>query len=64
MIIFQLVHAVSICYRSGVGHRDCKLQNITFPVQKDEAYRETVQVKLADFGMAGFVGPDNKLRGR
>jgi len=53
-------------HRLGIAHRDIKLSNITFPRSErdlsDEC--ENIFIKLADFGMAGFVGKDGKLRGR
>ena len=65
----QLVQAVALCQVNGLVHRDVKLTNIGFPVRtsatvapgggssasKKEATPGPLQIKLADFGMAGFV---------
>lgn len=61
-IVKQLLVATSCCYSAGIAHRDIKLSNITFSLS--ETNETNLNVKLADFGMAGFVCPDNKLRGR
>lgn len=63
-IMAQLVMAISLCNRNGIAHRDIKLSNITFPSRKTKTDDKAIEVKLADFGMAGFVGSDKKLRGR
>ena len=64
-IAVQLVDAASLCYQSGFGHRDIKLQNITFPlIGKGMNHSCNMNIKLADFGMAGFRGNDGLMRGR
>ncbi|KAL1929166.1 hypothetical protein VTP01DRAFT_2225 [Rhizomucor pusillus] len=48
-IIFdQIFHAVDSLHEQGVAHRDLKLENILVMSKK------TLQVKLADFGLAKF----------
>lgn len=71
-IVYQLIEAVSLCNRLGIAHRDIKLSNITFPFPPTDAEalpptleeQDFITVKLADFGMTGFVGADRQLRGR
>ena len=69
-LISQLIDAVNICVLCGIGHRDIKLQNITFPIEKkistttDGDRINNVLIKLADFGMASFAQRDGRLRGR
>lgn len=70
-ITIQLVQAVALCQANGVAHRDIKLSNITFPekVNRELASHShdkdsPMQIKLADFGMAGFVNQDGYLWGR
>jgi calcium/calmodulin-dependent protein kinase I len=73
-VVLQLVDAVDLCLRLGIAHRDVKLSNITFPRRSAADLLEarelglsedqSVTIKLADFGMAGFVGADNQLKGR
>lgn len=73
-VVLQLIDAIDICNRLGIAHRDIKLSNITFPLKTQYDLEEANElglsddqslcIKLADFGMAGFVGRDNKLRGR
>jgi calcium/calmodulin-dependent protein kinase I len=64
----QLVEAVALCSRINIAHRDIKLSNVVFPLPNSEATEEAredfFKVKLADFGMAGFIGADGRLRGR
>jgi energy-converting hydrogenase Eha subunit A len=61
LIIARLVGAVCLMCHQGIAHRDIKLSNITFSIQEAE---QLYDCKLADFGMAGFIGKDKKLRGR
>jgi serine/threonine protein kinase len=69
-VVSQLVEAVALCNRLGIAHRDIKLSNITFPINNhhlnddEDEEEDFIAIKLADFGMAGFVGSDRKLRGR
>ena len=64
MIVKQLLVATSCCYSAGIAHRDIKLSNITFSLMDVESNETNLNVKLADFGMAGFICHDDKLRGR
>lgn len=70
-ITIQLVQAVALCQANGVAHRDIKLSNITFPEKVNRQLAShlhdrdrPMQIKLADFGMAGFVNQDGYLWGR
>ncbi len=71
-IVTQLIEAVSLCHKLGIAHRDIKLSNVCFSmnqvrgrsVQSLLQSKECIRVKLADFGMAGFLARDKKLRGR
>jgi serine/threonine protein kinase len=68
-VVVQLVEAVYLCNRLGIAHRDIKMDNITLPTKQ---WREKwggdnddfFFIKLADFGMAGFVNSKKMLRGR
>lgn len=62
IIIFQIVLAVSTCMKVGVVHRDIKPSNI---VVSSSSFSSNHRVKLADFGMAGFLNEREKqVRGR
>ncbi|CAE7809689.1 CPK1, partial [Symbiodinium microadriaticum] len=73
-IAIQLVQAVAMLEACAISHRDIKLSNITFPMKINEELasssrqaggkHQPMQIKLADFGMAGFVEKDGFLRGR
>lgn len=69
-IAIQLVQAVALCQANGIAHRDIKLSNITFPEKvhqeflNDHSKHKPMQIKLADFGMAGFVNKEGYLWGR
>lgn len=66
-IIRQLIDSIVICNNAGIAHRDVKLSNITFPVPntEDKGKASELKVRLADFGMAGFMDPiTKKLHGR
>merc|ERR1712000_483913 len=69
-IAIQLVQAVALCQANRIAHRDIKLANITFPERTSEnlvlprSKHPSMQIKLADFGMAGFIEKDGYLRGR
>lgn len=72
-IAIQLVQAVAMLEANSITHRDIKLANITFPHKINEHLMSNshvktkhtpMQIKLADFGMAGFLEKDGCLRGR
>jgi serine/threonine protein kinase len=72
-IAIQLVQAVAMLEANSISHRDIKLSNITFPQKISESLvaspnvkskHRPMQIKLADFGMAGFLEKDGYLRGR
>lgn len=69
-ITIQLVQAVALCQANGIAHRDIKLSNITFPEKIHQEFlshdskHKPMQIKLADFGMAGFVNKEGYLWGR
>ena len=71
-IVAQLIEAVSLCNKLGIAHRDIKLSNVCFSlnqcrgasIQSLLAGKECIRVKLADFGMTGFLARDKRLRGR
>eukprot|EP00604_Paraphysomonas_vestita_P002643 CAMPEP_0174818544 /NCGR_PEP_ID=MMETSP1107-20130205/1263_1 /TAXON_ID=36770 /ORGANISM="Paraphysomonas vestita, Strain GFlagA" /LENGTH=852 /DNA_ID=CAMNT_0016030539 /DNA_START=307 /DNA_END=2865 /DNA_ORIENTATION=- len=69
-IAVQLLQAVALCQASGIAHRDIKLSNITFPERVSSRFMNDttkdvpLQIKLADFGMAGFVNSGGYLWGR
>jgi hypothetical protein len=70
-ITIQLVQAVALCQANGIAHRDIKLSNITFPEKLHQEFasgghdkHKPMQIKLADFGMAGFVNKEGYLWGR
>jgi len=67
-VVLQLIDAISMCHSAGIAHRDIKLSNVTFPRSEPSSSSPppsySTTIKLADFGMAGFVGVDGKLKGR
>jgi calcium/calmodulin-dependent protein kinase I len=64
-IIKQLIGSIAICNNAGIAHRDVKLTNITFPQPRDKDCDNGLKIRLADFGMAGFMDPSTKqLHGR
>lgn len=76
LMAVQLLRALRLCRTAGVAHRDVKLSNITIArsgstsigqdpmLRRKKNYYEDLKVKLADFGMAGLIGPDGLLYGR
>ena len=68
-VIRQILKALIICRRAGVAHRDVKLSNILIALPKRSNHLSDITprrliVKLADFGMAGFVSNDGTVCGR
>jgi hypothetical protein len=71
-IVAQLIEAVSLCNKLGIAHRDIKLSNVCFSLHQCKGKsiqsllqgQECIRVKLADFGMTGFLARDKRLRGR
>ncbi len=69
-IILQLLDALKIYDQVGIVHRDIKLKNITVSSDNNgssdsfEANVNNISIKLADFGLSGFVGHDKSLTGR
>lgn len=59
-IVRDILVSLEAMNRFGVAHRDIKPANI---LMCDKA-KDGVNVKVADFGMATFVGVDGQLRGR
>jgi len=76
-IIEQLLEALAYCHRSGIVHRDLKLENVIVQGEQSPA---TVSVKLVDFGIAlrcrhgeilrtdiigtpGFIAPESMCKG-
>jgi serine/threonine protein kinase len=59
-IMFDIISCLNTMEASGITHRDIKPANILM-ADKDSS---SITVKLGDFGMAAFVGPDNLVRGR
>ena len=59
-IMFDIINCLDAMEANGITHRDIKPANILM-ADKDSS---GITVKLGDFGMAAFVGPDNLVRGR
>jgi len=59
-IMYDVLNCVVTMQERGIAHRDLKPANILMA----DMTTNGVMVKLSDFGMADFVGPDNLLRGR
>jgi serine/threonine protein kinase len=47
LVCGQIVAAIAHCHRSGVAHRDIKLENVMFT--------EFPRLKVGDFGLCGFI---------
>ncbi|XP_019086853.1 PREDICTED: calcium-dependent protein kinase 11-like [Camelina sativa] len=54
----QLMQVVKFCHDSGVVHRDLKPENILMATMSSSS-----PIKLADFGLATFIKPGEKLSG-
>jgi serine/threonine protein kinase len=61
-IVRDLLVAIVALKRLGIAHRDVKPANI-FMIRTSNDNNDS-RVKLGDFGMAAFVGTDDKLYGR
>jgi len=59
-ILRDILTGVAAMNRFGVSHRDIKPANILM----NDRGKDSVSVKVADFGMSAFVGVDGLLRGR
>lgn len=59
-IVRDILLSLEAMNRFGVAHRDIKPANILMC----DKQKDGVNVKVADFGMATFVGVDGQLRGR
>ena len=62
-VVRDLLVAIYALKRLGIAHRDIKPANI-FMARTLAENKNDIRVKLGDFGMAAFVGGDNKLYGR
>lgn len=56
-IMRNILSALSYCHEIGIVHRDLKPENLIL-ASKDDDYN----VKIADFGLAAFVKPGEKLK--
>eukprot|EP00397_Hematodinium_sp_SG-2012_P003989 GEMP01003999.1.p1 GENE.GEMP01003999.1~~GEMP01003999.1.p1 ORF type:complete len:941 (+),score=172.03 GEMP01003999.1:22-2823(+) len=56
-VIAAVLQAISFCHRNHVAHRDIKMENIVYSKKGSDAI-----IRLGDFGMTGFVGPDGLLK--
>jgi len=59
-MIYDILRCLDAMNKIGIAHRDIKPANILMANPEGKG----VRVKLGDFGMATFVGPDNLVRGR
>ncbi|XP_050376071.1 calcium-dependent protein kinase 26 isoform X1 [Argentina anserina] len=58
-VIFRhLMHVVKYCHANGVVHRDLKPENILLATTSSSS-----PIKLADFGLATYIKPGQKLHG-
>ncbi|XP_010446189.1 PREDICTED: calcium-dependent protein kinase 11-like [Camelina sativa] len=58
LLFKQLMQVVKFCHDSGVVHRDLKPENILMATMSSSS-----PIKLADFGLATFIKPGEKLGG-
>ncbi|KAL7519889.1 hypothetical protein ACHAWX_004643 [Stephanocyclus meneghinianus] len=59
-VMRDLLNCLHVMDRVGIAHRDIKPANLLMCDDNETGPR----IKLADFGMASFVGVDNLVRGR
>ncbi|KAL9186065.1 hypothetical protein ACHAXT_005303 [Thalassiosira profunda] len=60
-IMRDLLSSLNVLDQVGIAHRDIKPANL---LMCHEGNGDGTRVKLADYGMASFVGVDNLVRGR
>eukprot|EP00985_Skeletonema_marinoi_P002224 scaffold898_cov120-Skeletonema_marinoi.AAC.8 len=60
-VMRDLLHCLDVMDQIGIAHRDIKPANL---LMCDENCGSGCKIKMADFGMASFVGVDNLVRGR
>lgn len=60
-VMRDLLNCLKVLDQVGIAHRDIKPANLL--MCDDEGINNT-KIKLADYGMASFVGVDNLVRGR
>ena len=60
-IMRDLLHCLDVMDQIGIAHRDIKPANL---LMCDDNCGSGCKIKMADFGMASFVGVDNLVRGR
>ena len=54
-LVRQILEVIKYCHSLGICHRDIKPENLLF--------NETWHIKLTDFGLAVFVGPNGMVQG-
>jgi len=59
LIIINILQALTLLQKLGIAHRDVKPANIFMCDHK-----QNIRAKLADYGMATFIGTDGLVRGR
>jgi len=60
-VMRDLLQCLEVMDQLGIAHRDIKPANL---LMCDENCSSGCKIKMADFGMASFVGVDNLVRGR
>lgn len=60
LIMRDLLHCLDVMDQIGIAHRDIKPANLLMCNENCSRCK----IKMADFGMASFVGVDNLVRGR
>lgn len=61
-IMRDLLNCLNVLDQVGIAHRDIKPANLL--MCHNEENNDGPKIKLADYGMASFVGVDNLVRGR